>query len=84
MRGKPAMKVIALDCQGASMHNYEIRVLSSGHLVAIIEQTYLNDHAAVRAARKYAGNRSFEVWRGVDCIYGRQHQKLPEPISRSS
>jgi hypothetical protein len=31
---------------------------------------HLNDHAAVRAAKKFAGDRSFEVWRGLDCIYG--------------
>ena len=51
------------------MREYEIRVLSSGHATLIIEQTHLSDHAAVRAARKFAGDRPFEVWRGVDCIF---------------
>ena len=51
------------------MREYEIRVLSSGHATLIIEQTHINDQAAVRSARKFAGNRPFEVWRGVDCIY---------------
>ena len=51
------------------MGEYEIRVLSSGHATLIIEQTHLSDHAAVRSARKFAGDRPFEVWRGIDCIY---------------
>ena len=51
------------------MREYEIRVLSSGHATLIIEQTHLSDHAAIRSARKFAGDRPFEVWRGVDCIY---------------
>jgi hypothetical protein len=51
------------------MHEYEIRVLSAGHTVIIIEETYLSDHAAVRSGRKFAGERCFEVWRGLDCIY---------------
>lgn len=51
------------------MREYEIRVLSSGHATLIIEQTHFSDHAAVRAARKYAADRPFEVWRGDDCIY---------------
>jgi len=51
------------------MREYEIRVLSSGHTTMIIEQTHLSDHAAVRSARKFAGDRPFEVWQGTDCIY---------------
>lgn len=51
------------------MHEYEIRVLSAGHAVFIIEEMHLSDHAAVRSAKKFAGDRTFEVWRGLDCIY---------------
>ena len=51
------------------MREYEIRVLSSGHVALIVEEIHFNDHAAIRSARKYAGDRPFEVWRGVDCIY---------------
>ena len=51
------------------MREYEIRVLSSGHTTMIIEQTHLSDHAAVRSARNFAGDRPFEVWQGTDCIY---------------
>ena len=46
---------------------YEIRILSDKQ--AIIESTYLDDHAAVRAGQKFAAGKPFEVWRGLDCIY---------------
>ena len=60
------------------MRGYEFRVLNSGHATMIIEENHLNDHAAIRSARKYAGDRPFEVWRGSECIYS-----PPEP-SRAS
>ncbi len=52
------------------MHEYEIRILSARHTIAIIEEVHFNDHGAVRSAKKLAGDRHFEVWRGLDCIYG--------------
>lgn len=51
------------------MHEYRIQVLSSGHPIVVIESMHLNDHEAVRSARDIAGDRSFEVWRGLDCIH---------------
>jgi hypothetical protein len=51
------------------MDAYEIRILSPGHGGTVIESMHLNDHAAVRAARKFAAGKPFEVWRGLDCIY---------------
>jgi hypothetical protein len=51
------------------MEDYEIRILSEGHTQTVIEAMHLNDHAAIRAAQKFAGGKSFEVWRGLDCIY---------------
>ena len=51
------------------MNDYQIRILSGGRTQAIIETTHLNDHAAVRAAQKYAAGKQFEVWRGLDCVY---------------
>ena len=51
------------------MHEYEIRVVSSGHAIVVIEEMHISDHAAVRSAKKLAGDRPFEVWRGLDCIY---------------
>jgi hypothetical protein len=54
------------------MPMYEIRILNDDHYSAslIMEQHHLSDHAAVRAATKLAGGQWFEVWRGIDCIYG--------------
>lgn len=52
------------------MQDYEIRILSEGHTQTVIAGLHLNDHAAIRAAQKYAAGKQFEVWRGLDCIYG--------------
>lgn len=54
------------------MHEYEIRILSAGHPVTIIEEMHLSDHAAIRSARKYAADKPFEVWRGLECVFGTQ------------
>ena len=51
------------------MHEYQIRVLSSGHPIDIIEAMHLSDDVAMRSAKNLAGDRPFEVWRGLDCIY---------------
>jgi hypothetical protein len=65
------------------MHQYEIRVLSSGHAIVIIEEMHLSDHAAVRSAKKLAADRPFEVWRDFDCIYS--PPKLPQvPMRQNS
>ncbi len=50
------------------MHEYEIRILS-GRSETIIEVMHLSDNAAIRAARKLADGKPFEVWRDLDCIY---------------
>ena len=52
------------------MHEYEIRILSGGHIILVMEEILLSDHAAIRSAKKVAADRPFEVWRGLDCIYG--------------
>ena len=52
------------------MHEYEIRVLSTEHTILAMEEIQLSDHAAIRSARKIADDRPFEVWCGLDCIYG--------------
>lgn len=54
------------------MHQYEIRILHADRSTdIIIEVMHLSDHAAVRAGKKFAEARSFEVWRDLKCIYGR-------------
>jgi hypothetical protein len=65
------------------VQEYEIRVLSSGHPIIIIDAKYFSDHAAVRSAKDLAQGRPFEVWRGLSRIYA--PPKLdPEPSRRSS
>jgi hypothetical protein len=53
------------------MHEYEIRIFKWDRTpYALIEVIHLNDHAAIRQARKIAKARPFEVWRGLNCVYG--------------
>jgi hypothetical protein len=62
------------------MHEYEIRLLRIDRTtVTCIEVVHLNDHAAVRAAKKMAEARPFEVWRDLDCIFASPAgSRLPE------
>jgi hypothetical protein len=52
------------------LYNYEIRILNGGKTKSVIEVVHLNDHAAIRAGKKFAEGNLFEVWRGLDCVYG--------------
>jgi hypothetical protein len=53
------------------MQVYEIRILHADRSTAIvIEMMHLSDNAAVRAGKKIAEARPFEVWRDLECIYG--------------
>ena len=51
------------------MREYEIRIFSQNHAQTVIEVMQLNDHGAIRAAKKMADGKLFEVWRDLDCIY---------------
>ena len=51
------------------MQEYEIRALSAGHPILIIDARYLSDHAAIRSAKDLARDRPFEVGRGLGRIY---------------
>jgi hypothetical protein len=60
------------------MHEYEIRILRADRTTdVLIEVIHLNDNAAIRAAKKMAEARPFEVWRDLDCIYGGQPSERP-------
>jgi hypothetical protein len=76
------MKITSLGME-AFMHGYEIRILSAGHTIAVIEEMHFNDHGAVRSAKKIAGDRRFEVWRGLDCIYGTDNTSREPKTGRS-
>jgi hypothetical protein len=65
------------------MREYEIRILRSDRKTDIIMgMMHLSDHAAIRAAKKLAEARPFEVWRGLDCIYAGARTN-PSSYSRS-
>jgi hypothetical protein len=68
------------------MHHYEIHVLrDDGTTALIVSAIHLNHNAAVRSARKMAGFRKFEVWRGEDCIYGLEGaQVIGMPTAKQS
>lgn len=56
------------------MQEYEIRILRADKTTAtVIEVMHLNDNAAIRSARAIANGQAFEVWRGLDCVYGRDY-----------
>jgi hypothetical protein len=61
------------------MPDYEIPILQSDGIPALItSETQLTGSAAIRSTRKLAQRgRSFEVWRGPECITGLA--ALPEP-----
>ena len=54
------------------MPAYEIHVLKDDRYsaAAIHERILLDDEAAISQGRKLAGGAPFEVWRGLDCVYG--------------
>jgi hypothetical protein len=63
------------------MHEYEIRILRADRSTAqILEVIHVSDHAAIRQAKKIAEACPFEVWRDLDCIYGRSSTHA-QPLS---
>jgi|HubBroStandDraft_5_1064220.scaffolds.fasta_scaffold4025312_1 hypothetical protein len=72
------------------MQVYEIRLLKDDRYSArfIMERMYLNDHAAIRAASQLAKGLPFEVWRGLECVYGLAsdrpaiQQAISAPVTR--
>ena len=68
---KGALKISGIGTPGASMQQYEIRILKAdGSTATILAAVQLNDNAAIRSAKKIADGRLFEVWRGMNCLYG--------------
>ncbi len=63
------------------MHQYEIRILRADKTTAtVMEVAHLSDLAALKAAKRIAGEKPFEVWRDLDCIYRRApNRTAPDP-----
>jgi len=65
------------------MQIYEIRVLDEeGKTALIASEVQLNDNAAIRSGKGIAAGKKFEVWRGMDCIYGIEPAPPPPPSVR--
>ena len=53
------------------MDQYEIRIFrDDGGTSLILAAIQFDDNTAIQAARNLARTHKFEVWRGMDCIYG--------------
>jgi hypothetical protein len=63
------------------MPEYEIRLLNDDRysVAKIHERMLMDDESAISAAARLADGAPFEVWRGLDCIYG---LASPRPMSR--
>jgi len=54
------------------MKHYEIRVFNSqGKTSLIFHKLHINDQSAILAAQEIAGDRAFDLWRGMDCVFRR-------------
>jgi hypothetical protein len=54
------------------MPEYEIRLLNDDRysVAKIHERMLMDDESAISTAVRLADGAPFEVWRGLDCIYG--------------
>jgi hypothetical protein len=51
------------------MHEYEIKFINSDHSLSVVFETWqLDDAAAICTAKRFTGDRAFEVWQGMECI----------------
>jgi len=62
---------------------YQIRIIDNGHTRLLMDVARPDDGAALRAGVKFAAGRHFEIWRGLDCIYG-SLSAARERLSRSA
>ena len=63
------------------MREYEVRILKADRSTdTVMAMVQMSDHMAIRAARRIAEARPFEVWRGLECIHGGQSRPMaPAP-----
>jgi len=61
------------------LYEYEISIWSDCQARPVLKVIHLNDYAAVRAGRKYADGKPFEVWRGPQCVYGDTLREIRAP-----
>ena len=55
------------------MNEYEIRVMGrDGKTRLIYYARHLDDLAAFQAAKEIADGQTFDLWRGMDCVFAGQ------------
>jgi hypothetical protein len=65
------------------VREYEIRIFKDqSSLSLIIEQPHFSDQAAIKAARRMALGKPFEVWRDLECITGFAEPPLQFPLPK--
>lgn len=61
-----------------SIQVYVIRVLDDdGKTSLIASEVRLNDSMAIHSAQEISGRYKFEVWRGMECVYGAEQASSP-------
>ena len=52
------------------MKQYEIRVFDDrGKTSLVFHRTHSDDQVAIEDAIELAGDRAFDLWRGMDCLF---------------
>ena len=65
------------------MYKYEFRVLNEDHTeCSVTEEIHLDNYSAIRSARRLAVGRPFQVWLGLECIFGIPHEKFEISTNR--
>jgi len=55
---------------GSPMKQYEIRVFDDkGKTSLVFHRTHSDDQVAIEDAIELAGDRAFDLWRGMDCLF---------------
>jgi hypothetical protein len=67
------------------MQLFEIHILKpNGGTAVIATEAHLDAHSAIRSAMRLACGRQFEVWKGVECIFGAALTTFPKKPSAHS
>lgn len=67
------------------MRGYEFRIFGQrGNVSLIIHSCHFSDTAAIRSAKKYAGDAPFEVWRDLERLLPKQSSRKPKIIAKAS
>lgn len=51
------------------MTSYEVRVLDEAGPTLIFHRHHADDRSAIEAAKAIAGDKAFDLWRGMECLF---------------